>query len=464
MAKKILVVGGGGREHAIIKALKKSPDCGEVWCAPGNGGIGYDAHCVNIKATDVETMVGFAETEKFDYVVVAQDDPLALGMVDALEAVGIPAFGPDKAAARIEASKVFSKDLMKKYGIPTAKYETFDDPAKVMEYIKAEGKYPVVIKADGLALGKGVLICENEEQAAEGVKEIMLDKKFGASGNHVVVEEFLTGPEVSVLSFTDGKVVKPMVSSMDHKRANDHDTGLNTGGMGTVAPNPYYTPAIAAECMEKIFLPTIKAMNAEGCPFKGCLYFGGDGMLHLQGSLGVQRSLAGLHRIDDVFLDLSHLLIGQGAFQQVDAGRAHQRTVALADELDALGGRVGALVELAGQILHGERHAVGDRQLCIGVIHRRLTEHGGDALLEQSLVDALHVVAVEQTQTVQLLDAQQRDELIAQALGLAVEAGFLFNIDTIYHWEIPLVISLFQSFIGIRAKASPLGRGGIAKQ
>ena len=274
MSKKILVVGGGGREHAIIKALKKSPDCGEVWCAPGNGGIGYDAHCVNIKATDVETMVGFAETEKFDYVVVAQDDPLALGMVDALAAVGIPAFGPDKAAARIEASKVFSKDLMKKYGIPTAKYETFDDPAKVMEYIKAEGKYPVVIKADGLALGKGVLICENEEQAAEGVKEIMLDKKFGASGNHVVVEEFLTGPEVSVLSFTDGKVVKPMVSSMDHKRANDHDTGLNTGGMGTVAPNPYYTPAIAAECMEKIFLPTIKAMNAEGCPFKGCLYFG----------------------------------------------------------------------------------------------------------------------------------------------------------------------------------------------
>ena len=274
MAKKILVVGGGGREHAIIKALKKSPDCGEVWCAPGNGGIGYDAHCVNIKATDVETMVGFAETEKFDYVVVAQDDPLALGMVDALAKVGIPAFGPDKAAARIEASKVFSKDLMKKYGIPTAKYETFDDPAKVMEYIKAEGKYPVVIKADGLALGKGVLICENEEQAAEGVKEIMLDKKFGASGNHVVVEEFLTGPEVSVLSFTDGKVVKPMVSSMDHKRANDHDTGLNTGGMGTIAPNPYYTPEVAAECMEKIFLPTIRAMNAEGCPFKGCLYFG----------------------------------------------------------------------------------------------------------------------------------------------------------------------------------------------
>ena len=238
MAEKILVVGGGGREHAIIKALKKSPDCGEIWCAPGNGGISYDAKCKNIKSTDVDTMVGFAVEEKFDYVVVAQDDPLALGMVDALAAVGIPAFGPDKAAARIEASKVFSKDLMKKYGIPTAKYEAFDDPAKVMDYIRAEGKYPVVIKADGLALGKGVLICENEQQAADGVKEIMLDKKFGASGNHVVVEEFLTGPEVSVLSFTDGKVVKPMVSSMDHKRANDHDTGLNTGGMGTIAPNP----------------------------------------------------------------------------------------------------------------------------------------------------------------------------------------------------------------------------------
>ena len=271
---KILVVGGGGREHAIIRALKKSPRCSEIWCAPGNGGISYDAHCKAIPATDVDAMVKFAKEEAFDYVVVAQDDPLALGMVDALAAVGIPAFGPDKAAARIEASKVFSKDLMKKYGIPTAKYETFDDPEKVMDYIKAEGEYPVVIKADGLALGKGVLICQNEQEAADGVKEIMLDKKFGASGNHVVVEEFLTGPEVSVLSFCDGKTVKPMVSSMDHKRALDHDEGLNTGGMGTVAPNPYYTPAVAERCMQEIFLPTVAAMQAEGCPFKGCLYFG----------------------------------------------------------------------------------------------------------------------------------------------------------------------------------------------
>ena len=271
---KILVVGGGGREHAIIRALKKSPACTEIWCAPGNGGISYDAVCKDIKATDVEAMVAFAKEEAFDYVVVAQDDPLALGMVDALAAAGIPAFGPDKAAARIEASKVFSKDLMKKYGIPTAAYETFDDAAKALAYIRAQGKWPVVVKADGLALGKGVLICEDEAQAEEGLKEIMLDKKFGASGNRVVVEEFLTGPEVSVLSFTDGKVVKPMVSSMDHKRANDNDTGLNTGGMGTVAPNPYYTPAVAQRCMEEIFLPTIRAMAAEGCPFKGCLYFG----------------------------------------------------------------------------------------------------------------------------------------------------------------------------------------------
>ena len=271
---KILVVGGGGREHAIIRALKKSPDCTEIWCAPGNGGISYDAACKAIPATDVEAMVAFAKQEAFDYVVVAQDDPLALGMVDALAAAGIPAFGPDKAAARIEASKVFSKNLMKQYGIPTADYEVFEDPAKVMDYVRARGKYPVVIKADGLALGKGVLICQDEAEAEAAVREIMLDKKFGASGNRVVVEEFLTGPEVSVLSFCDGKTLKPMVSSMDHKRALDGDQGLNTGGMGTVAPNPYYTAEVADRCMKEIFLPTVEAMQKEGCPFKGCLYFG----------------------------------------------------------------------------------------------------------------------------------------------------------------------------------------------
>ena len=271
---KILVVGGGGREHAIIRKLKQSPQCGEIWCAPGNGGIACDAKCKNIKATDLNGMVAFAKEEGFDYAVVAQDDPLALGMVDRLAEIGIPSFGPNAAAARIEASKVFSKDLMKKYHIPTADYAVFNDPAKAMQYIEQRGKYPVVVKADGLALGKGVLICQTEQEAREGLKEIMLDKKFGASGNQVVVEEFLTGPEVSVLSFADGKTVKPMVSSMDHKRALDGDQGLNTGGMGTVAPNPYYTPEMAERCMKEIFLPTMQAMQAEGCPFKGCLYFG----------------------------------------------------------------------------------------------------------------------------------------------------------------------------------------------
>ncbi|WP_418710616.1 phosphoribosylamine--glycine ligase [Allofournierella sp.] len=271
---KLLVVGGGGREHAIIKKLKESPLCTEIWAAPGNGGIACDARCREIPATDIEGQAAFAKEEGFDYVVVAPDDPLALGLVDKLAAAGIPAFGPSAAAARIEASKVFSKDLMKKYGIPTAGYEVFTDPGEALVHIREKGVYPVVIKADGLALGKGVLICQSEAEAAEGLKEIMQDKKFGASGDRVVVEEFLTGPEVSVLAFSDGVTLKPMVSSMDHKRALDGDEGLNTGGMGTVAPNPYYTEEIAKVCMDTIFLPTLRAMQAEGCPFKGCLYFG----------------------------------------------------------------------------------------------------------------------------------------------------------------------------------------------
>ena len=271
---KILVVGGGGREHAIIRKLKESPAVEKIWAAPGNGGIAADAECVDIKATNVEAVVDFAVKEAMDYVVVAPDDPLVLGMVDALAEKGIPAFGPRAAAARIEGSKVFSKNLMKKYGIPTADYAVFSDAAEAMAYIKGKNEYPVVVKADGLALGKGVLICQTEAEAADALTSMMDDHIFGKSGSTVVVEEFLTGPEVSVLSFTDGKVVKPMVSSMDHKRALDNDQGLNTGGMGTVAPNPYYTPEVAAQCMEKIFLPTIAAMNAEGCPFTGCLYFG----------------------------------------------------------------------------------------------------------------------------------------------------------------------------------------------
>ena len=269
----ILVVGGGGREHAVIKALKKSRRAGKIYCLPGNGGIARDAECVPVKATDIDGIVAFAREREVDFAVVTPDDPLCMGCVDALEAAGVPCFGPTKNAAVIEGSKVFSKNLMKKYGIPTAASETFSDPAAATEYLKT-AKYPTVIKADGLALGKGAVIVNDFEEAQKTVKEMMVDKVFGASGEHILIEEFLTGPEVSVLSFTDGKIVVPMVSSMDHKRAKDNDEGLNTGGMGTIAPNPYYTDAIAAECMEKIFLPTVRAMNAEGRTFKGCLYFG----------------------------------------------------------------------------------------------------------------------------------------------------------------------------------------------
>lgn len=270
---KIAVVGGGGREHAIIKALKKSPEAEKIYALPGNGGIAADAECVDIGAKELSGIVDFAVDNSIDYVVVAPDDPLAMGLVDLLEAKGIPAFGPKASAAVIESSKAWSKDMMRRYGIPTAEYRTFDDPREAMEYVE-KAELPVVIKADGLALGKGVIIAETREDAREGIKSIMEDKKFGDSGNVVVIEEFLQGPEVSVLAFTDGNVVRPMISSMDHKRALDGDKGLNTGGMGTIAPNPYYTQAVADECMEKIFLPTIRAMNEEGRTFRGCLYFG----------------------------------------------------------------------------------------------------------------------------------------------------------------------------------------------
>ena len=271
---KILVVGGGGREHAIIKKLKENPKVTEIFACPGNGGIAKDATCVDIGAKDIPAIADFAVENKIDFCVVAPDDPLVLGCVDALEAKGIPCFGPNKNAAIIEGSKVFSKNLMQKYNIPTADYAVFADPKEVIAYIRKKNEFPTVIKADGLALGKGVIIAQNLEEAEDAVKSIMEDKMFGESGNHVVVEEFLTGPEVSVLAFTDGKAMVPMVSSMDHKRALDGDKGLNTGGMGTVAPNPYYTKEIADTCMETIFLPTMRAMNAEGRTFKGCLYFG----------------------------------------------------------------------------------------------------------------------------------------------------------------------------------------------
>lgn len=270
---KLLVVGSGGREHAIIKGLKKNKEVTEIYAAPGNGGIAKDAVCVNISATDIDSMVSFCIEKGIDYAVVAPDDPLVLGMVDALEAKGIRCFGPKKDAAIIEGSKVFSKNLMKKYSIPTAAYEVFDNAADALNYLRT-APIPTVIKADGLALGKGVIIAETRDAAEKAVVSIMQDKQFGKSGDKIVIEEFLTGPEVSVLSFTDGKTVVPMISSMDHKRAGDNDTGLNTGGMGTIAPNPFYTPEIQKQCMEKIFLPTINAMNSEGRTFKGCLYFG----------------------------------------------------------------------------------------------------------------------------------------------------------------------------------------------
>ena len=273
---KLLVVGGGGREHAIIKKLKENPSVETVYALPGNGGIAADAICVpEIGARDIDGIVDFARSHAVDFAVVAPDDPLALGCVDRLHEAGIPCFGPGAKAARIESSKVFAKNLMKKYGIPTARYEVFDDPQRALDYLRGGGvSFPTVVKADGLALGKGVLIPRTLEEAERAVRTIMEERAFGDSGREIVIEEFLTGPEVSVLAFTDGTSIRPMVSSMDHKRSGDGDTGLNTGGMGTVAPNPCYTPEIASVCMETIFLPTLAAMRSEGCPFKGCLYFG----------------------------------------------------------------------------------------------------------------------------------------------------------------------------------------------
>lgn len=306
----ILVIGGGGREHAIVRKLKESPRTGKLYCVPGNGGIAKDAECVAISAMDIPAVVAFAKEKKIDLVFVAPDDPLAAGMVDALEKEGIAAFGPRANAAVIEASKVFSKDLMKRYGIPTAQYEVFSDPAEAVAWIEKNNRFPIVVKADGLALGKGVLICSDLEAAKDAVKEIMEDKVFGASGSRVVVEEFLTGPEVSVLAFTDGHCVKPMVSSKDHKRALDNDEGLNTGGMGTISPNPYYTDAIAEECMNTIFLPTIEAMKREGRPFKGCLYFGlmitpdGPKVIEYNARFGDPETQVVLPRLKTDFVDI----------------------------------------------------------------------------------------------------------------------------------------------------------------
>lgn len=314
---KILVVGSGGREHAIIRKLKESPKVDKIYAAPGNGGISCDAECVNISAMDKEGIAKFAKENAVDIVFVAPDDPLADGMVDTLNYHGIRAFGPSAKAAVIESSKVFSKNLMKKYHIPTAEYETFDDPEKAMEYIEKKNKYPVVVKADGLALGKGVIIAQNHEEARAALKEIMEDKKFGSSGNQVVIEEFLTGPEVSVLAFTDGIALKPMVSSKDHKRAYDNDEGLNTGGMGTISPNPYYTKEIAEICRKKIFEPTVAAMNSENRTFKGCLYFGlmitpdGPKVIEYNARFGDPETQVVLPRLKTDFVDIIEAVIDE---------------------------------------------------------------------------------------------------------------------------------------------------------
>lgn len=314
---KILMVGAGGREHALIRKLKESEKVIQVHCAPGNGGISRDAMCHNVAATDIEGMVNLAKTLKIDLVFVAPDDPLSLGMVDAIEAAGIRAFGPNKAAAIIEGSKVFSKTLMKKYNIPTAMYEVFDDIKDAEKYIKENETYPIVIKADGLAFGKGVIIAQDEKEAKDAIKEIMKDKIFGDSGNQIVIEEFLTGPEVTVLSFVDGKTIRPMVSSMDHKPIFDGDKGPNTGGMGAVSPNPYYDDAMAERCMKEIFLPTIQAMNSEGRPFKGCLYFGlmltadGPKVIEYNARFGDPETQTILPRLKTPLLDIVEAIIDE---------------------------------------------------------------------------------------------------------------------------------------------------------
>ena len=320
---KILMIGSGGREHALIKKLLESPKVDKIYCAPGNGGIACDAENVNISAMDIEGVVNFSKENKIDMVFVAPDDPLAAGMVDALEAEGIRAFGPKKAAAEIEASKVFSKNLMKKYGIPTADYQVFDNSKDALDYVVNNNMAPVVVKADGLALGKGVLICQTVEDAKAAIHSIMDDKKFGESGSRVVIEEFLTGPEVSVLSFTDGKCVKPMVSSKDHKRALDGDKGLNTGGMGTISPNPYYTDEMAEICRKTIFEPTIEAMNKEGRTFKGCLYFGlmltpkGPKVIEYNARFGDPETQVVLPRLETDLVDICEAVI-DGTLSDLD--------------------------------------------------------------------------------------------------------------------------------------------------
>lgn len=402
---KILMIGSGGREHALIKKLLESPKVEKIYCAPGNGGIACDAENVNISAMDIEGVVNFSKENKIDLVFVAPDDPLAAGMVDALEAEGIRAFGPKKAAAEIEASKVFSKNLMKKYGIPTADYQVFDNSKDALDYVVNNNMAPVVVKADGLALGKGVLICQTVEDAKAAIHSIMDDKKFGESGSRVVIEEFLTGPEVSVLSFTDGKCVKSMVSSKDHKRALDGDKGLNTGGMGTISPNPYYTDEMAEICRKTIFEPTIEAMNKEGRTFKGCLYFGlmltpkGPKVIEYNARFGDPETQVVLPRLETDLVDICEAVIdgtlgdldikwkkGAAACVVMASGgypESYKKGIEMSG-LDEKGGVEGAIVYHAGTKLeNGKFYTNGGRVLGVTAV---------DDTLEGALKKAYDVV------------------------------------------------------------------------
>jgi len=402
---KILMIGSGGREHALIKKLLESPKVEKIYCAPGNGGIACDAENVNISAMDIEGVVNFSKENKIDLVFVAPDDPLAAGMVDALEAEGIRAFGPKKAAAEIEASKVFSKNLMKKYGIPTADYQVFDNSKDALDYVVNNNMAPVVVKADGLALGKGVLICQTVEDAKAAIHSIMDDKKFGESGSRVVIEEFLTGPEVSVLSFTDGKCVKPMVSSKDHKRALDGDKGLNTGGMGTISPNPYYTDEMAEICRKTIFEPTIEAMNKEGRTFKGCLYFGlmltpkGPKVIEYNARFGDPETQVVLPRLETDLVDICEAVIdgtlgdldikwkkGAAACVVMASGgypESYKKGIEMSG-LDEKGGVEGAIVYHAGTKLeNGKFYTNGGRVLGVTAV---------DDTLESALKKAYEAV------------------------------------------------------------------------
>ena len=422
---KVLVVGGGGREHAIIRKLRQSPRITELYCAPGNGGIAAEAVCVPLRATEVEAIAEWAATNRMDYVVVAPDDPLCLGLVDLLAARGIPAFGPDKAAARVEGSKVYAKKLMRKYGIPTASCEIFSDVELALRYIRI-APYPMVVKADGLALGKGVIICRDRDEAETAVRDMMERGKFGASGNRVVVEEFLEGPEVSVLAFTDGVDIRPMVSSMDHKRALDDDLGLNTGGMGVIAPNPYYTPEIAQECMRTIFLPTLAGLRAEGNPFKGCLYFGlmltenGPRVIEYNCRFGDPEAQAVLPLLEsDLFDIMRHVTAGTLAEADVRFAQGASCCVVLASggypEMYQTGKRIEGLAEadaLPGvNVFHAGTRLADDG---------RLTTAGGRVLGVTAVADDLPEAirrAYEAAGKITFEGAHMRHDIGARALA-----------------------------------------------